>query len=82
LKRCDFRCDDQTRCLTKNAVCNQIVDCIDESDEAPEMCQNVTSVCDEGHCDSGNTDYCDEFICANGNCVELILTCDSEDNCG
>lgn len=76
--RCDFKCDG-SRCIEKHQLCDGSIDCIDESDENVDLCYNATDSDDYA---LSADDYCDEFLCDNGNCVPYEQRCDSVDNCG
>ena len=76
--RCDFKCDG-SRCLQKHQICDGSTDCVDESDESVSQCHNATDADDYL---ITSDDYCDEFLCENGNCVLYEQRCDSVDNCG
>jgi low-density lipoprotein receptor-related protein 1 (alpha-2-macroglobulin receptor) len=78
-KQCDFKCDG-VRCLNKDQRCDGVIDCIDESDEKTAECHSVTE--SDDYLISFDNDYCDEFLCDNGNCVVFEQRCDSKDNCG
>lgn len=76
--RCDFKCDG-SRCLQKHQICDSNPDCVDESDESVQQCHNITEADDYI---ITSDDYCDEFLCDNGNCVLYEQRCDSKNNCG
>lgn len=76
--RCDFKCDG-SRCLEKHQVCDGTIDCVDEADESVIQCHNATDTDDYL---ITIDDYCDEFLCDNGNCISYEQRCDVVDNCG
>jgi len=66
----EFKCKANNICIPKKDVCNGAKNCIDASDEDPELCKrsNIT---------------CPGFLCHNKKCLELPkFICDGTDDCG
>lgn len=79
--RCDFKCDG-SRCLEKTKICDGVMDCIDESDESVQQCHDTSGPDSDDYLVTSDYNYCDEFLCDNGNCILIEQRCDSVDNCG
>lgn len=64
----EFACKNN-RCIQKRWKCDGDNDCLDNSDEAPELCHQHT-------CPS------DRFKCQNNRCIPLRWLCDGDNDCG
>ncbi|RWS03902.1 sortilin-related receptor-like protein [Dinothrombium tinctorium] len=58
------------QCLPQYTFCNEIDDCLDGSDELPEICEKATS------CPKGT------HQCANNKCRSTAVLCSGVDGCG
>uniref|UniRef100_A0A6Q2Z7L4 EGF-like domain-containing protein n=1 Tax=Esox lucius TaxID=8010 RepID=A0A6Q2Z7L4_ESOLU len=64
----EFACKNN-RCIQERWKCDGDNDCLDNSDEAPELCHQHT-------CPS------DRFKCQNNRCIPLRWLCDGDNDCG
>ena len=64
-----FKCKDEKLCIREDWVCDGNLDCYDASDEA--NCTTKPMVCERL-----------EFTCENGNCVDMSLFCNGENDYG
>nr|WJN66573.1 vitellogenin receptor [Grapholitha molesta]WKE35499.1 vitellogenin receptor [Grapholitha molesta] len=77
-----FECKQEQRCISLVAVCDHIKDCLDGSDETPEVCDlvNRTSTVfiapafPAASCHNG-------FLCSTGQCLEWREVCDHIPDC-
>uniref|UniRef100_A0A8C1T1Y0 Low density lipoprotein receptor-related protein 1Ab n=1 Tax=Cyprinus carpio TaxID=7962 RepID=A0A8C1T1Y0_CYPCA len=63
----EFACKNN-RCIQDRWKCDGDNDCLDNSDEAPELCPRT--------CPSN------QYPCASGRCIPVSWTCDLDDDCG
>lgn len=66
----EFKCKVNNVCIPDHDVCNGANNCIDASDEDPDLCKthNIT---------------CKGFLCRTGKCLEIPkFICDGVDDCG
>ncbi|XP_060590815.1 very low-density lipoprotein receptor-like [Ruditapes philippinarum] len=63
-----FRCKHSREWISMLAKCDDIIDCLDASDEVRCLHDNIE--CNE-----------DEFSCDNGNCIKLSRVCDFKPDC-
>ncbi|XP_064871761.1 low-density lipoprotein receptor-related protein 1-like, partial [Oncorhynchus nerka] len=64
----EFACKNN-RCIQERWKCDGDNDCLDSSDEAPELCHQHTCPADK-------------FKCQNNRCIPLRWLCDGDDDCG
>ena len=66
-----FKCDN-LRCIPLSFKCNQRNDCLDGSDEKPDMCSSSqnASMCSLG-----------KYACRNQNCIDADLVCNGQNDC-
>ncbi|MGH0138787.1 UNVERIFIED_CONTAM: hypothetical protein FKN15_000916 [Acipenser sinensis] len=63
----EFACKNN-RCIQERWKCDGDNDCLDNSDEAPELCPRTCPP--------------NQFSCASGRCIPISWTCDLDDDCG
>ncbi|VDI33223.1 low-density lipoprotein receptor-related protein 1 (alpha-2-macroglobulin receptor) [Mytilus galloprovincialis] len=65
----DFVCHDKQKCIPKSALCDNVTNCLDGSDEFPTVCRKM-------QCPPGT------FKCDNDKCLGLKLRCNGINECG
>uniref|UniRef100_A0A8C8C7J0 EGF-like domain-containing protein n=1 Tax=Oncorhynchus tshawytscha TaxID=74940 RepID=A0A8C8C7J0_ONCTS len=63
----EFACKNN-RCIQERWKCDGDNDCLDNSDEAPELCPRTCPP--------------NQYSCASGRCIPISWTCDLDDDCG
>uniref|UniRef100_A0A8C5IDS3 EGF-like domain-containing protein n=1 Tax=Junco hyemalis TaxID=40217 RepID=A0A8C5IDS3_JUNHY len=69
----EFACKNN-RCIQERWKCDGDNDCLDNSDEAPELCRSLRR--------APRTCSPNQFSCASGRCIPISWTCDLDDDCG
>ena len=64
------QCNDNSRCLQRNQLCNNMKDCVDGSDESAEACKDK--------CQSYRSDGVNLLSCDKGSCIRLHLACSAQ----
>lgn len=64
----EYECRDRLMCVHRQWVCDGDKDCSDGSDEAPDMCSNITC-------------RADQFGCRNRECIPGHLHCNGRPDC-
>ncbi|CAB1353954.1 unnamed protein product, partial [Coregonus sp. 'balchen'] len=86
----EFACKNN-RCIQERWKCDGDNDCLDNSDEAPELCHQHTCPTDRFKCQNNRciplrwlsrTCPPNQYSCASGRCIPISWTCDLDDDCG
>ena len=76
-----LRCKDSNGCAPYAKLCDNVLDCIDGSDENVTVCSELNhhkeSAILKSKCQAK-----DQFGCTNGACVPLLALCNGQDECG
>merc|ERR1719341_2528662 len=77
-----WRCKDKKQCVVERWRCDGDPDCRDKSDEENCEALKCDDTSDEVNCNFVNSCGKNDFKCSNGDCVDMALKCDGEEDCG